>query len=192
MSLALSGPSSGNIRALNDIQWTCVGKERSPLRIPRAVASSINKDSVDAQFTLFPKLPPEIRLRIYMYLLPKSRTITISALEIDDPAIYGRRLKEHKITREDYFTYDMYFGRRDGQVATIYQIPRCLSQPHKIPAVLQINREARRESLEVHKLRFHQQFENRPIYFDFERDTLLFKDSHALKAFVGGLASGVM
>ncbi|TVY83510.1 Dehydrogenase xptC [Lachnellula suecica] len=57
------------------------------------------------------------------------------------------------------------------------------SVAHKVPVVLHINHESRKEALKHYRLSFGSLLNHSPIYFDFTRDTLLFPSRHTADMF---------
>jgi hypothetical protein len=100
-------------------------------------------------FTLFPKLPPELRLKICKLALPTSRVIMIRT------------------------TYCKYWTPKGPKAQHSHHCrDKSLAPPH----LLHVNRECREVALEHYNLAFADYLHN-PIYFDFSRDILCFEDS---------------
>ena len=99
-------------------------------------------------FTLFPKLPPELRLKICKLALSKSRVIMIRTI------------------------YCKYWTRKGLKAQHPHH---CRDKGLAPPHLLHVNRECREIALEHYNLAFADYFHN-PVYFDFSRDILCFED----------------
>jgi hypothetical protein len=99
-------------------------------------------------FTLFPKLPPELRLKICKLALSKSRVIMIRTI------------------------YCKYWTRKGLKAQHPHHCrDKSLAPPH----LLHVNRECREVAVEHYNLAFADYLHN-PVYFDFSRDILCFED----------------
>jgi hypothetical protein len=109
-------------------------------------------------FPLFPKLPSELRQIIWTLALPKPRTIMV--------------------TSRAFVTYD----ERMSPVRNF----RAGHNAQIVPCVLHVCAESRNLGLKTYQPAFATQLRARPIYFNFQSDTLYMKDSFALESFCGG------
>jgi hypothetical protein len=109
-------------------------------------------------FTLFPKLPFELRQIIWTLALPKPRTIMVTSREF---VTYNERMSPVR-------------NYRAGHNA------------QTVPCVLHVCAESRSLGLKTYQLAFATQLRGRPVYFNFQSDTLYMKDSFALESFCGG------
>ncbi len=98
-----------------------------------------------ATFTVFPELPFELRLKVWKYVAPGPRTVTISYES------HATRYKGKNISRFDGW-----------------------GTPDPPPVILHICHESREEALKSYKLAFGSHFHAAKIYFDFSKDTLRF------------------
>ncbi|TAQ86192.1 hypothetical protein B7494_g5482 [Chlorociboria aeruginascens] len=117
------------------------------------------------EFTLFSKLPVELRHKIWKEALPASPRVV-------------KVLKLHG---------SQYMVGKDGK-----GVFKCkLKVACTIPVVLHVCQESRREALRVYTLAFSKNLDGRPVYFDFSRDELFLKDWHTVHAFdLGDWATG--
>jgi hypothetical protein len=130
-------------------------------------ASSSQTRWPPTSFTKFPKLPSELRLKIWSFATPGPRNVRI------DYKVLSATLKEMK---HPEFT------------------PYTSAEPP--PAIFQVCRESRAEAQKMgtHKLSFGSKFHHEArIYFDFSQDTLNLGDgtgkkpeNYVLDAFIGG------
>ena len=97
------------------------------------------------RFTLFPTLPFELRLRIWSFVAPGPRTVSIK--------------------------YNARFFRELGQGNPAAAGWR---SPDPVPIILHICRESRAEALKLYRLAFGSYLRSGTIYFDFSKDTLRF------------------
>jgi len=104
------------------------------------------------QFTLFPKLPFEIRAQIYAYALPEPRLIELIC-EVPSRLKLSLNSKTEKQTHAHLLDY-------------VSKAP--------IPSLLHVCRESRGEAMRTYELGLGYGHENRgKIFIDFTRDTLL-------------------
>jgi hypothetical protein len=106
--------------------------------------------------TLFPQFPFEIREKLWSAAIePRSFKITIPEVEE-----YSNSELEYHYNRSPEF----------------YLKPR--ASPREAPALPHTSHEARDIGLKSYNLSFSDRLDNKPIYFNFELDTLPFKDSY--------------
>lgn len=119
-----------------------------------SVISPLRAD--DGVFTLFQKLPTELQLKIWGHAI-----INISARALTIEAA------------------DVYYHDSSQAILVKFQAACTTSTP----SVLQACSVSRREALKIYHLSFADRLK-RPIYFDANRDALLFKDVRACQSFV--------
>jgi hypothetical protein len=112
------------------------------------------------RFTLFNKLPIEIRVYIWNKSLPSDRMITINKIDVFS---IDKRLADYA----------------DGTPRGTYKV-ECNN-----PGMLSACKESRGVALQTYKLSFEPRLSGRPIYFDKERDFLFFEDTDTLNMFTG-------
>jgi hypothetical protein len=111
------------------------------------------------EFTLFPKLPPELRLRVWSFALLVPRTVTISQVHK-----YKNTVNEK--TGHWYNTISFHL--------------RAISL---VPGVPQASHESREQGLKVLKPVFPKLMNNKPFHFNFDIDQLCFISSGAISCF---------
>jgi hypothetical protein len=99
-------------------------------------------------FTLFPDLPLELRLKIWSFITPGPRTVSI------------------KYKGLSFYSIGKGFSAAAGW-----------RSPDPVPIVLHICRESRTEALKSYQLAFGSYLHPGRIYFDFSKDTLRFGNS---------------
>jgi hypothetical protein len=99
-------------------------------------------------FTLFPDLPLELRLKIWFFIAPGPRTVSI------------------KYKGLSFYSIGKGFSAAAGW-----------RSPDPVPIVLHICRESRTEALKSYQLAFGSYLHPGRIYFDFSKDTLRFGNS---------------
>jgi hypothetical protein len=124
--------------------------------LPNSTADEVmaKGDPSATRFTMFKELPTELRLKIWHAALPNPRTIIL-----------------HKVRRA---RIDDYRQLGPDAVAT---------GPSKVPALLQVNQEVRHETLKCYQLCFKDHMNGTQLYFNYERDILVFRDYSALSVF---------
>jgi hypothetical protein len=115
-------------------------------------------------FSLFPKLPPELRNKIWKLSLPGPRIIRIT----HDP----RNMATVKI-------------QEIGAGPSPFWRAKANAGP--VPALLHVNKEARSFASKYYSLTFEKQTQGRPVYFDATRDTLHLPNVEGIRAFYGRL-----
>jgi hypothetical protein len=116
----------------------------------------ISMPRTQPNFALFPQFPFEIREKIWSAAIePRSFKITIP------------EVKEYSNSELEY-----HYNRSPEH----YLKPK--ASPREVPALLHTSHEAREIGLKSYNLNFSDRLDNRPIHFNFELDTLLFKDSY--------------
>jgi hypothetical protein len=103
------------------------------------------------EFTLFPSLPTELRLKVWENAMPENRVVTVT---VDRHSGYHRR--------------DSTEFHNEG----CFKSPGYALGHASLPLVFQINHESRSVGLKHYKLSFFEVFAGRPVYFDFTKDTL--------------------
>lgn len=136
---------------------------RSLFSLSNFIPSSQSVSDADPQFTIFNRLPLEIRLRIWELGLPSDRIIKINKRDVLSSSFANKNVVIH----ED--------GLPRGTLNVI-----CTN-----PGMLGACAESRKVALGRYKLSFATRLENRPIFFDKERDILFFEDTHTLNQFSG-------
>ncbi|KAI1449953.1 hypothetical protein F5Y02DRAFT_167654 [Annulohypoxylon stygium] len=109
--------------------------------------------------TTFPKfneLPPELRIKIFQYAMPDSRTVVIKS--------------PHSKQRQTARSLEEAMYEQHDQEETWYSTTQ-------IPALLHVNAEARYEALKHYKLSLGVGNAQPRIYVDFSRDTVFFGNS---------------
>ena len=103
-------------------------------------------------FTLFPKLPPELRLKIWRLSIPQEQRVVILEL----------------------YTYCGTPIIKDGRQQSLYGYETKPTEP--VAAILHVSQESRAEALKTYTLTWgvHREY---PIYVDYSKDILLF-DHH--------------
>lgn len=114
----------------------------------------------DHEFTLFDKLPVEIRRRIWRHAVPSDRLVKIDRID---------RMAEEYVP--SFYT--------NGAPRSAYRVHT------SYPGLLGACKESRTIGFEFYKLSFGHRLEHRPIYFDFSRDILYFEETQALNQFSG-------
>jgi hypothetical protein len=99
-------------------------------------------------FTLFPELPLELRLKIWSFITPGPRTVSI------------------KYKGLSFYSIGKGFSAAAGW-----------RSPDPVPIILHICRESRNEALKSYQLAFGSYLHPGRIYFDFSKDTLRFGNS---------------
>ncbi|KAN0112465.1 hypothetical protein V8E51_005416 [Hyaloscypha variabilis] len=122
-------------------------------------------------FPLFPKLPPEIRNKIWELSMPEPRIVRI---EHDPRDMSTVELEEIKLEAG----------------CNPWWRARAVAGP--VPVLLHVNKEARSFMGQYYKLFFGNQTQGRPIYFDAARDTLLLDSAKSIRAFYGQKMSGYL
>ncbi|KAE9375935.1 hypothetical protein N431DRAFT_454528 [Stipitochalara longipes BDJ] len=119
------------------------------------------------EFVLFPKLPPELRNKIWELSIPGPRIVTIT----HDP-------KDMAIV--------------EIEKVEAWQSPfwRAKANAGPVPTLLHVNKEARSFMNHKYNLFFDVQTQGRPIYFDVARDTLCFPSREAIRTFLGNFMKG--
>lgn len=112
------------------------------------------------KFILFPKLPGEIRKKIWNFAIPSDRIVKI----------YRRDQTTSLLNPIPHVN-----GEKRGSfvVCTAY------------PGLLGACTESRKIGFETYKLAFGHRLDGRAIYFDFSRDVLFFVDTETLHTFTG-------
>jgi hypothetical protein len=117
--------------------------------------------STQQNFTLFPTFPFEIREKIWSEVI-EAQSFKITIPEVEEYSASDNE-RAYKLSRE------------------LYLKPK--ARPRKAPALLHTCHEAREIGLKPYHLIFGDRLDNKPIYFNFELDTLIFKDSYILHDF---------
>ncbi|KAE9381206.1 hypothetical protein N431DRAFT_424799 [Stipitochalara longipes BDJ] len=99
-------------------------------------------------FTLFPDLPVEIRLKIWSFIAPSPRTVSIK-----------------------------YKGLSFNSIGKGFLAAAGWRSPDPVPIILHICQESRTEALKSYQLAFGLYLQRGHIYFDFSKDTLRFGNS---------------
>jgi hypothetical protein len=123
--------------------------------------SSSTENSLPPQFEKFLKLPTEIRLMIWKYTLPGPRTITIMRKDVHWKQVLKRMMVEG------------YADPVTGAVAVT-----------TVPAILHVSFEAREYAQKYYKLSFSDYLIYKPIYFNFNIDTLYFDGPGSVQEFL--------
>jgi hypothetical protein len=118
-----------------------------------------NTPSPADSFTSFPKLPAEVRLKIWSLALPGPRVITIAP---------------------DYSSAPEFFDPEHPH-STRYKARAC-TKP--VPALLHCSFESRAVALKSYELSFRTNLQKKPIYFDFRKDSLCMINIPALHSFM--------
>jgi len=113
-------------------------------------------------FTLFPKLPAELQLKVWGYA---SQSIAPRSLIVQSANIHLWFTETHR-----------------SSIIERYQA-RCL-QP--IPALIHTCHDSREVALKIYRPSFADRL-NRPVYFNPSKDTLIMRDEDALESFVRAL-----
>ncbi|KAI2643198.1 hypothetical protein GGS21DRAFT_3382 [Xylaria nigripes] len=119
-------------------------------------SSLINTFQMDASFTRFNELPPELRIKIWQFAMPEPRIVVMKARNIERPASLEEALLQ---------TVDC---EKSWQSTT------------QIPPLLHVNAEARYEALKHYALSFGVGKTEPKVYVDFNRDTLFFGDAELI------------
>lgn len=135
------------VSSLNTMQSTCTAMQLPPLSFPSSTSlSAPQKPLLQLQeFTLFPHLPPELRIKIWTHCLPSPTLHTISLPTCSCPHSFPICPRQHA--------------------------PRTLSS---LPILLQINSEARRECLRRYIILHSKTGKGFHLAFDGERDSVYF------------------
>ena len=134
-------------------------------RIPMTTAQALDQpNQSERTFGLFPKLPPELRNKIWKLSLPGPRVIRIT----HDP----RNMATVKI-------------QEIGAGPSPFWRAKANAGP--VPALLHVNKEARSLASQYYSLAFEKQTQGRPVYFDAPRDTLHLPNREGIRAFYGRL-----
>jgi hypothetical protein len=129
--------------------------------VAREHALQIPMSRTQQNFTLFPKFRFEIRAKIWWEVIePRSFKITIPEVEEYSASDNERH---YNVSRQ------------------LHLKPKVRSR--EALALLDTSREAREISLKSYYLSFGDHLDNKPIHFNFELDTLVFKDSYILHHF---------
>ena len=140
-------------------------KGRTPLpNSPIVPAGQTSHDlkTMEVNFTCFPKLPLELRREIWRHSMPGPRNITIVHYPAD-----MRLLRVLDIDDEKHPWW------------------RCRAYGGAVPTVLHVNKESRSATKEFFELTLHEQTRGFPVYLNFDRDTLCFRNERDLKGFYG-------
>jgi hypothetical protein len=130
---------------------------RNSMRMVDEIEPSQQDDKPACSFIHFPKLPIELRLKIWKLALPDTRTITLKEYQAEIPHI------------EPY-------GYTKG--AIIYQLRvRAIAST---PVLLHTSRESRGLALGFYKLSLACLLHGRPIYIDYLRDAVYVEHSSTL------------
>jgi hypothetical protein len=124
----------------------------------------MESNSQATSFTLFPRLPLELRLKIWQTMLPGPRTVNIQ--------------------------YKMKYDEFDGKKVSSFT---GWTSFDPVPVALHVCQESREESLKRYQTSFGSYFHASKIYFDFSKDILRFgaddgssKNIYLLDIFLGG------
>ncbi|TAQ85659.1 hypothetical protein B7494_g6021 [Chlorociboria aeruginascens] len=134
-------------------------KDRPKHSNGKVVKQAVSSTSTQT-FHPFPRLPIEIRLKVWKNALPGPRIITLKCVDF----------------------VQMYMQYQEKKFRTVYSV----ITDTKTPVVLHVNQEARYEGSKVYTLDFGFWILCGPIFFDFNRDTLHFEDVYSLRSFLVG------
>jgi 2EXR family len=133
-------------------------KPTTVLRHVTMVESDTVASNEELTFTYFPKLPVELRLKVWGYCLPGPREITL---------ICRSRWRGWESPLNEF---------KDGEA--VLTVARSTTKPL---ALLAVNFESRTVTLKCYQLHFGTLLGNKPIYFDPELDTLRM---HSLEVYI--------
>ncbi|CZR66207.1 uncharacterized protein PAC_16108 [Phialocephala subalpina] len=128
--------------------------------INTALSKEVEKMDISAhKFTLFPRLPAELRLKIWFFALPRQRLVEIMVNE----------------------TFDSYLS--DASSEDRWSLVKSVRSPTSVPAILHTCNESRVEALKYYHLSFgrntsYSRNMNPRIYFDASTDVLYLNCHH--------------
>ncbi|KAH6720203.1 hypothetical protein BKA61DRAFT_708432 [Leptodontidium sp. MPI-SDFR-AT-0119] len=129
--------------------------------VPSATAQALIKgEREDSIFTLFPKLPLELRRMLWKFALPGPRMIRIL------PSVRFIVQENGKCVLNPEWRQMQMAGSKAAS-----------------PVILRVNHEARETGLSTYKLAFKGRL-SKPIYFDFAQDSLFFANEEVSNSFV--------
>lgn len=128
-------------------------------------------------FTLFPLLPPELRLLIYSFALPSSRLIyPFQLLYVVEQLRLPACTCSEKHEREDG-----HHCRKDNRFEHNYNMRQCAlpirTDPFWYPGILAVNTEAREFALKHYEVYMDEKWPDSPLLIDFKRDMFLSGDN---------------
>lgn len=133
------------------------------------VLSADQLSTADLTFHPFPRLPSELRLRVWRLVLD-SRRNRLVAVKVASSCGKTKLLDGNR-WQTGSLRYNEELIRKQDLVCTT-----------KAPAILHVNQEARYEGLKIYKCQFKGQISS-PTYFDFDSDLMFFTSEAALIAF---------
>ncbi|CZT49710.1 uncharacterized protein RSE6_10592 [Rhynchosporium secalis] len=133
-------------------------------------SSALSRPSVqddDAQFTPFPRLPPELRLIVWKAALPGPRVITILPRALAHPV----ETYEHPLPRSPLVHLQVSTRPGVRELLVPGQTPRLARSNAVSPVLLFVNGESRKVALARYEIAFKTQISS-PIYFNFAHDII--------------------
>jgi hypothetical protein len=151
-------------------------KAASALVSSKKNGEPVAKRKPERQFTLFPKLPLELRLMIWKHAA-EPRVIKLSHYRVEwprnednekDPTGELRRARKVRKQNQSWGSWC-----------------RTRALQHQVPTIFTICKESRETAKETYHLCFEKELDGQKIWVDFSRDTIFFVDFYAFQAFYG-------
>ncbi|PVH84882.1 hypothetical protein DL98DRAFT_528298 [Cadophora sp. DSE1049] len=135
--------------------------------------------TTDLTFHPFPRMPSEIRLKVWNIVLRFRRIVTVR---------HAPALSEdiERMNYDSHANYDSWSGDSwDFSYYLRYErvMAENLACDTIAPAIFYVNREARYETLKFYTFQFHAQLD-KPIYFNLANDVILFKTEASMSCFI--------
>jgi hypothetical protein len=141
----------------------------------------------EPKFTLFPKLPIELRDIIWKYAASEPRFIKIMYTGEDDSDSYSD--EDAEFNSDSYSTNkneDDYprqpIGLREESLKTFYKFK---TTRYIVPSILRTNKESREVGNSIYHMSFERELGGSAIWVDFARDIIFFDHEYTLLAFLG-------
>ncbi|KAH7412801.1 hypothetical protein BKA64DRAFT_718796 [Cadophora sp. MPI-SDFR-AT-0126] len=157
--------SSNNISASSDVAST--SQNSSTTEFPVEI-----QQSVSSNFSLFSKLPYDIRLIIWELTISEGRTIHLQ----NGNEQQRRRFREENDERKTT-------GTINASCST--KTPSANDSSWRTPAILQVNKESRSVGVKCYELALQGQRGGKPIYIDYSRDELCLQGLDTLEVLYG-------
>lgn len=134
----------------------------------------VAKSEPEPQFTLFQKLPLELRLMIWKHAA-EPRMIKFSHYGVGWP-------REEDKDKDPTGELRRKIREKNRRISSSC---RTRAIKHKVPNILITCKESREAAQERYRLCFEKELDGQKIWIDFSRDTIFFEDFYAFSAFYG-------